>query len=99
MVSPTSINGYRTSLYLCRRSVFTGGVNLAETLGLQQAFVGILYVDLVASLAEIAVTISALRIGALDVPVGDSFGSNLFDMVIVDLYDLLYILRARSWQM
>ena len=39
---------------------------------------------------EVAVTLSALRIGALDIAISDLLGSNLFDLVIIAVDDLAY---------
>ena len=40
---------------------------------------------------ELVVTIAALRIGALDMAIGNLLGSNLFDIAILALDDLLYL--------
>ncbi len=44
----------------------------------------------VTSLPELVVTIAALKIGALDMAIGDLFGSNLFNIVILAVDDLFY---------
>ena len=67
------------------------GMNLAMVMGWQQAFVGTLFVAFATSLPEVAVTIAALRIGALDMAMGDLLGSNLFDMFIVAIYDFIFV--------
>ncbi len=50
-------------------------------LGLNQTFVGSLFIGIVTSLPELTVTISALKLNALDMAIGDLFGSNLFNVV------------------
>jgi cation:H+ antiporter len=65
--------------------------HLAETLGWQRSFVGTVFVALATSLPEVAVTLSALRIGALDMAISDLFGSNLFDLVIIAIDDIVYL--------
>jgi cation:H+ antiporter len=45
----------------------------------------------VTSLPEAVVTVAAVRIGALDMAIGNLFGSNLFNISILALDDLLYI--------
>ncbi len=39
---------------------------------------------------ELAVTLSALRMGALDMAIGNLLGSNLFNVVIIAVDDLFY---------
>jgi len=59
-------------------------------MGWGQSFVGTLLVAGVTSAPEAAVTISALRIGALDMAIANLLGSNLFDIVILAVDDLFY---------
>lgn len=63
---------------------------LAETTGLGQTFFGTIFVALSTSLPEVVVSIAALRIGAIDMAVGNIFGSNLFNIGILALDDLFY---------
>jgi cation:H+ antiporter len=67
------------------------GKSLAADMGWQQSFVGTLVVAAVTSLPEAVVTVAAVRIGALDMAIGNLFGSNLFNISILALDDLLYI--------
>lgn len=64
--------------------------DLAESMGWGRSFVGTLLVAGVTSAPEAAVTISALRIGALDMAIANLLGSNLFDIAILAIDDLLY---------
>ncbi|MGB7597479.1 MAG: hypothetical protein WBM09_07935 [Gallionella sp.] len=64
--------------------------NLAELMGWGRSFVGTLLVAGVTSAPEVAVTISALRIGALDMAIANLLGSNLFDIIILAVDDLFY---------
>lgn len=64
--------------------------NLAEMMGWGRSFVGTLLVAGVTSAPEVAVTISALRIGALDMAIANLLGSNLFDIIILAVDDLFY---------
>jgi len=68
---------------------FVGG-QLAVRLGWSESFVGTQLVALATSLPEIVVTWSAVRIGALDMAVAGILGSNLFNLGIVALDDVLY---------
>lgn len=65
-------------------------VDLATTMGWNRSFVGSLFVALVTTLPELAVTLSALRLGALDMAIGNLLGSNLFNVAIVSIDDLFY---------
>jgi cation:H+ antiporter len=44
----------------------------------------------VTSLPELVVTFTAVRIGAVDMAIGDLFGSNLFDILILAVDDIFY---------
>jgi cation:H+ antiporter len=72
-------------------SVLPGvAVRLSNITGLGQTFVGSLFVAVSTSLPEVVVSMSAMRIGALDMAVANLFGSNLFNVAIVGIDDLLY---------
>ncbi len=66
------------------------GDTLAQQMGWHKSFVGTLLVAFATSVPELVVTIAAVRIGALDMALANLFGSNLFDMGIVAIDDLLY---------
>ncbi|WP_374369149.1 sodium:calcium antiporter [Dongia sp.] len=66
------------------------GAELALQMGWNQSFVGTLLIAIATSAPEIAVTMAAARMGALDLAVGNVFGSNMFNMVILALDDILY---------
>lgn len=66
------------------------GAELARQTGLGEAFVGSLFIAITTSLPEIVVSLSAVRIGALDLGIGNVLGSNLFNMLILGLDDLFY---------
>jgi cation:H+ antiporter len=65
-------------------------VELAATMGWNRSFVGSLFVALVTTLPELAVTLSALRLGAVDMAIGNLLGSNLFNVTIIAVDDLFY---------
>jgi cation:H+ antiporter len=56
-----------------------------------ESFVGTLFVAFVTSLPEVVVTVAALRLGAVDMAIGNLFGSNLFNILILAIDDLLYL--------
>lgn len=64
--------------------------SLAHTMGWNKSFVGSLFVALATSLPELAVTISALRMGALDMAIANLLGSNLFNVAIIAVDDIFY---------
>lgn len=67
------------------------GKGLAVQMGWHESFVGTLLIAFVTSVPEMVVTVSALRIGALDMAIGNLFGSNLFDVLILAVDDLFYL--------
>ncbi|MBK8767791.1 MAG: hypothetical protein IPM01_25535 [Burkholderiaceae bacterium] len=60
-------------------------------LGLSRSFVGTVMLAVVTTLPEMAVTLGALRIGALDMAIGNLLGSNLFNVAILAVDDAFYI--------
>lgn len=63
---------------------------LAAAMGWQRTFVGTLFVAGVTSAPELVVTTAACRIGALDMAMADLLGSNLFNIVVLAIDDLLF---------
>ncbi len=66
------------------------GVELAQQMGWTKTFVGTLFVALATSVPELVVTIAAMRIGALDMAIGNLLGSNLFDVLVIAVDDLFF---------
>jgi cation:H+ antiporter len=60
-------------------------VRVAVAMGWSQGFVGTFLVAISTSLPELAVTLAAIRSGAIDLAVGNLLGSNLFNMVVLAL--------------
>lgn len=58
--------------------------------GLTQTAVGTLLVGFTTSFPEMAATVAAVRMGALDLAVGNIFGSNAFNMFVLLPMDLAY---------
>jgi cation:H+ antiporter len=58
--------------------------------GWDRTFVGTILVAAVTSMPEAAVTIAALRIGALDMAIANLLGSNLSNMLIIAVDDVLF---------
>lgn len=64
---------------------------LARSLGLSSSFVGTVLMAVVTTLPEMAVTVSSLRLGALDMAIGNLLGSNLFNVLVLAIDDLFYV--------
>jgi cation:H+ antiporter len=67
------------------------GADLADAMQWNRSFMGTLFVAGVTSLPEVVVTIAALRIGALDMAIANLLGSNLFNILILAVDDMLYV--------
>lgn len=65
-------------------------VDLARAMGWSNSFVGSMFVALATSLPELAVTLSSLRLGAVDMAIGNLLGSNLFNVAIIAVDDVFY---------
>jgi cation:H+ antiporter len=61
----------------------TGAVAVAESLGASEAFIGLTVVAVGTSLPELATTIACARKGAVELIVGNVFGSNVFNSLAV----------------
>ncbi|GAB4480716.1 MAG: hypothetical protein OHK0031_02060 [Anaerolineales bacterium] len=64
------------------------GIWLAATTGLSRSFVGNLFLATSTSLPEIAASLAAIRLGAIDMAIGNVLGSNLFNITLFFFYDL-----------
>jgi cation:H+ antiporter len=63
---------------------------IAEQAGLEKSFVGTFMLAVSTSLPEIAVSIAAVRMGSIDMAVGNLLGSNLFNILILAIDDVFY---------
>jgi cation:H+ antiporter len=64
---------------------------VADTMGWSDGFVGTLLVALATTLPELTVTVAAVRLGALDMAIGNLVGSNLFNLLILAIDDAFYV--------
>ena len=78
--------------------VVVGGIWIAYTCegiarltGWGETFVGSIFLAIATSLPEVAVSIAALRIGSVDMSLGNIFGSNMINVVIISLNDAVYL--------
>lgn len=67
------------------------GEIIALESGLGNTFFGTLFIAATTSLPELVVSISAVRMGSVDLAVGNLFGSNIFNIFILGLDDLFYL--------
>lgn len=68
-----------------------GAAQIAAQNGLNDGFVGLLLIAITTSLPELVAVVSAVRLGACDIAVGNLFGSNVFSMSALSLADLFYV--------
>ena len=66
------------------------GSELARASGLSRSFIGAVFMALVTTLPEMAVTLTALRLRALDMAIGNLLGSNLFNLTILAVDDVFF---------
>jgi cation:H+ antiporter len=67
------------------------GEGIAATTGLGQTFVGNIFIAFSTSLPEVVVSISAVRMDAIDLAIGNLFGSNIFNIFILAIDDLFFM--------
>ncbi len=67
------------------------GEGIAEATGLGQTFVGNIFISVSTSLPEVVVSVAAVRMDAVDLAIGNLFGSNIFNIFILALDDLFFI--------
>ncbi len=65
--------------------------DLSVVMGWNQSFTGTIFTAMSTSLPELVVTLTCVRIGAIDLAVGNIFGSNLFNMLVLAVDDLFYL--------
>ncbi len=64
--------------------------DIAESTGLSYSFVGIAVLAFATSLPELATSVAAVRMGALDLAIGNLYGSNAMNIGILIWLDALY---------
>jgi cation:H+ antiporter len=66
------------------------GEHVANYTGLGNSFFGTVFIAAATSLPELVVSLAALRMGSLDMAVGNLLGSNVFNMFILGVDDVFY---------
>lgn len=64
---------------------------ISNLTGLKKSFTGTLFLAASTTLPELAVSIAAIRLGAIDMAVGNLMGSNLFNIFILAVVDIFYL--------
>jgi cation:H+ antiporter len=64
--------------------------NLSNQTGLNKSFTGTVLLAASTSLPEVAVSVAAIRMGAIDMAVGNLLGSNLFNIFILAIGNFFY---------
>jgi cation:H+ antiporter len=64
--------------------------HIADMTGLGKSFVGTFFLAASTSLPEIAVSVAAVRMGSIDLSVGNLLGSNIFNILILAIDDIFY---------
>jgi cation:H+ antiporter len=67
------------------------GRELATIMNWTDSFVGVIFLALVTSFPEFVVSFSLARMGAIDMLLGNITGSNLFNIGIIFIIDLVYV--------
>ncbi|GIV97885.1 MAG: sodium/calcium exchanger membrane protein [Herpetosiphonaceae bacterium] len=67
----------------------TLGEQIAAITGLGTSFVGVIFLAITTSLPEIVASFAALRLNAVDLAVSNIFGSNIFNIFALAIYDLI----------
>lgn len=66
------------------------GLVLVEKTGISAGIMGGIFIAITTSLPELVVAVTAIRLGALTLAVGDIIGGNAFDTLFIAAADLLY---------
>ena len=72
------------------------GDQVVEATGLGESFIGSLLLAITTSLPEVVAGIAAVRLNAVDLAISNVFGSNIFNIAILGVYDILYI-KSDLW--
>ncbi len=87
-----------TLLYAANAALLVGAAlflpalseRLAAQTGMTESFVGSLFLAAATSMPEVVVSVTAARIGAVDMAVGNLLGSNIFNIAILSIDDIAY---------
>ena len=72
------------------------GDQIVAATGLGASFVGVIFLAVATSLPEIVASYAALRLNAVDLAVSNIFGSNIFNILALAIYDIIDF-RGNMW--
>ncbi len=80
------------AIFVIAAAVFLPGIGkgIAEITGLGQTFVGNIFIAMSTSLPEVVVSFAAIKMGIIDLAVGNLLGSNVFNVLILALDDFFF---------
>jgi cation:H+ antiporter len=64
---------------------------IAKKTGLGRAWIGVVLMASVTSLPEVVVSMAAVKMDAVDLAIGNLFGSNIFNILILAIDDIFFI--------
>lgn len=67
------------------------GEGIAKVTGLGQTFVGSIFIAISTTLPEAVVSIAAVKMGSIDLAIGNLFGSNIVNIFILAIDDIFFI--------
>jgi cation:H+ antiporter len=82
--------GYATVVALAGWSLAQLAIPIGEKTGLSHGVVGGVFTAISTSIPELVVAITAVRMGALNLAVGDIIGGNAFDTLFISASDIAY---------
>jgi len=89
---------------LCAAAIVVAGIRVApygEALGrhlkIGQGWIGLLFLATLTSIPEMTTTVTGALIGEPNIALGNAFGSNLFNVAIVSLMDVMLLRRGSSF--
>jgi len=94
MTLPKALLGFGAAalvLILINPLMVESASQIADATGLSKGFIGASLIAITTSLPELVATIVAARIGAFDLAVGNLFGSNIFNLFVLGLFDFFYL--------
>lgn len=67
------------------------GAEIAANTGLGKTFVGNIFIATVTSLPEVVISMAAVKMGAIDLAIGNLLGSNIFNVLILAIDDIFFV--------
>jgi len=83
-----------TAIVLAGIRIAPYGESLGRRTGIGQGWIGLLFLATLTSIPEMTTTVTGASIGAPNIALGNAFGSNLFNVVIIAVVDILLLGRG-----